>query len=258
MTIELRNVRADFNELVTALQQDLKNKESWRDIFPGATGQTLLEYIAAIGVYQQHSIEQLFLEAFLTTAKRDTSIYIIARMLGIRISRKLSPGINVQFARSTALQPYVIPAWTQFSSNEGNFVNVRPIVFDTNQLVVQDELFAGSIQQYQTLSDGTSFQELRISGLRPFSISDQHLEVWVNNQRWRVVTDGLWQYTAADRVVVDSTTGQGNLILLFGDDLYGTSPNTNQPILVRWIDTQGLATKQLGSGVKLNFGNLLS
>lgn len=260
MAIDLRNVRADFDAMVKAFQQDLGPRDSWKDLFPGSSGQTIIEYISSIGTYSQHSIEQLFLETYLHTAKRDTSVYTIARMLGVRIGRKLSPVVSVQLTRQSASAPLAIPAWTQWSvptngsagsNSGGNLVNFSPVVFDVGQLTIQVELFVGAVQNQQFMSDGSIFQEYVVQGLGPFTVSDIHLSVKVANVPYKVITDGLWNYTAADRVVSDNTKGDGSLLLLFGDDKFGTAPNTGQVITVQWIDTNGIDSTQIASGSRV-------
>lgn len=251
LPLQLKDVRPDWDAMVQAFQSTLKSKDSWADLYEGSSGQTLIEYMAALGVYSQHSIEQLFLETFLT-AKRDTSVYAIARMLGVRVSRKLSPQITVRFTRDSSTGPLVIPAWTQWNSTgSGKFVNVNPIIFDSNSFSTTAILYSGQVMGQSFSSNGAIFQELTITGSSAFSISDQHLEVRVDNRVWRIVYDGLWNYTSSDNVVVDNTNNLGSLILLFGDDVYGTSPNIGQTIDVKWIDTKGMSTTQLGSGLKV-------
>ena len=254
MALELQEVKPDWDALVLKLQQSLSQpgREAWADLFPGGTGQTLLEAMAAVGVYNQHGVESAFLETFLLTARRPTSLYALTRTLGTRISRKISPSVTVRVSRQTTGTPLVIPAWTEWATyDNGTLVNVEPIVFDTNDLNLNVTLYLGTVQEYRHLSEGGAFQEMFVSGSEPFSISDQHLTVTVNNVAWRIVYDGLWNYGTADRVVVDATDNQGNLVLLFGDDEYGTAPNAGEIVVVRWLDTRGTRSPQLLVGTEL-------
>lgn len=253
MTIQLEAVRPDWDAINTALRTALAQpgREAWRDLYPGGTGETLLEFMSAVGVYNQHGIESAFLETFLDTARRPTSVYALTRTLGTRISRKVSPSVTMTLSRPTASSPLVIPKWTEWASVGGDtLVNVEPIVFDVGQLSLNATLYSGVVSQYDVVSTGTAFQELFVSGSAPFSVSDLHLEVIVNNAEWKIITNGLWNYTSADRVVVDATTGSGDLVLLFGDDQYGTAPNSGNIITVRWLDTKGTRSAQLSVGTK--------
>lgn len=240
MTINLSGVRPDFDQLTRALLAKLNTQDAWKDVYPAGTGQILTEFAAGIGALGQHSIESLFVETFLSTARRDSSVYTITRMLGARVSRKLSPGVVVQLTRAGNLsQPYVIRKWTQFGGGSSNFVAVEPIVFGVGQAVVFATLYAGEVRSISFSSDGSDFQEYKVTGARPFSVSDQHLEVLVNSISFTPVHNGLWNYGTADRVVNDTTDGQGSAFFLFGNDTYGTAPNPGDTVTFTYLDNIG-------------------
>lgn len=251
MTIELQNVRPDFDSLVKAMQGKTKSAVAWKDTYPAGTGQHLLELVAGVGTLSQHSIESLFLETYLKTARRDTSIYTCTDMLGVRIARKLSPSITVQMIRPASASPQVIPRWTPFTVGNRSYVAVEPLVFEANQSVLNATLWAGVPRVVELLSDGSVFQEYIIGGSLPFGVSDQHIEIKVNKTAWKLTHKGLWNYKSADRVVYDTTNGAGQAVFLFGNDTYGTSPNNGDVISFTFLDTQGTATEAVAVNTTL-------
>lgn len=240
MAIILSNVHPDFDALVAALNSKLVNRDSWKDIYEDSTGQTLVEFMSALATYSQHSIESLFKETFLDTAARATSIYAISRMLGVRISRKLNPSLPVILTRADTLGITTIQRWTSVSVNGQDFVTGEDVFFDVGDNQVSALLYQGVLQEQEFTALGdNSYEQFKLSGAAPFSISDIHVQVLVNNQPWKIIQDGLWLYGPADRIVNDSTFSDGSLMLIFGNDVYGTGPNGGDTITVRYLDTVG-------------------
>lgn len=89
--LKLSDTSPDFESLVLQLQLFLDSKGTWSDVLPSSLGQTLIEMMAAVGAFNQFAIESALREAFLTTAKRQSSVYAVARMLGVRLVRKVQP-----------------------------------------------------------------------------------------------------------------------------------------------------------------------
>lgn len=246
--MSLNNVVPTYDALVQRFQSELRDKQAWKDVFPGSVGETLIEFMAAICEYGQHSIGQYAREvASFDTARRNTSVYTLARFLGVRVSRKQSPSVYLTVSRETADTTLVIPPWTEWSYDDKVFVNLAPVIMNINQLSATVLVHNGTVRQQQHVSDGSLFQSYRVIGTGPFTVSDQNVEVRVNDRTWRIVTDGLWNY-GAEAVVQDSTLGNGDAFMLFGDDRYGTAPNSGDIITFKWLDTAGLSTDQVLSG----------
>ena len=81
MSQSLSTVNPDFADLVVQFQAKLASVDAWRDLLTTATGQTLIEFIAGVGELDQYAIERIFQEMFTETARLDSSIYGITKML---------------------------------------------------------------------------------------------------------------------------------------------------------------------------------
>lgn len=329
--IKLSTIKPDFPSLLMQLQLYLQAKGTWSDLQTSGTGQTLLELMAAVGAFNQFAIESAVRETALTTAMRDSSIYAITRMLGVRIHRKSPASVEVDLRREGIATTDMIAVFTQFDVNGLSFFNRYPIMFvqgynqaterlyyGTPSEVVSSVAFkldynlvlslglntgeqfkvmvnsgsdAGTIKTveylggnvgnnlFQVVSTETGFSSLtlstRISLLKPtirlhqgtiveetftatgevfqqyalsqknFNVSDIDVEVRVSDDTlsgyntWDAIPDGLWLAGAYDMVYHDSTSGNGEALITFGDGLNGVSPKLGSTIKVRYSITDG-------------------
>jgi len=263
--IDLTQVSPDFWSIVDALQTDLKNRpDAWKDIYAGGTGETLIEYLAAVAEMNQWSIEQAAKEAYLATATRDTSIYSIARMLGVRISRKL-PGINTVMLKRKSLNRtpisgvLLIPKFSQFSIQGIPFFNRSNIYFSSQSDTIDNVLlYQGRVYSKSYTSSGAQFQQLVLPSLNKMSISDADIYVVVNGESWTTVYDGLWHYGSGAKIVADNTLGNGDVILQFGDGYNGTIPPQGSTITVYYVETLGSKLELLPAGSKVSLNEPIS
>ena len=52
-TLNLSNVQPDFEGIRTQLQVALSNKSSWKGLLPIQTGQTIIDFVSAVGAHAQ-------------------------------------------------------------------------------------------------------------------------------------------------------------------------------------------------------------
>jgi hypothetical protein len=163
MTIPLvlSNVRPDFESLLLQLQIYLQGTNAWQDLQTSSTGETLMEMMAAVGAMNQFGIESAARETTLTTAVRDSSIYAITRMLGVRIHRKYPASVTVNISRIDSSVSFALPAYTQLTVNGQNFFNRNTLMFAQGSLTAAERLFYGPVKAFV---DGTHFR-LDISAL---------------------------------------------------------------------------------------------
>ena len=279
----LSTVNPDYDDLVAQFQNKLALKDSWIDLLTSATGQTLIEYIAGIGELDQYAIERVFQEMFTETARLDSTIYGISKMLGIRLSRK-TPAVTAiahQVAGSGApinglkrlnsvaypsTVPIVIPAYSQFSSDKGLLFNRETIRFDANVLYgyqLEDDgvtrkdiaLYEGTVNRKSYLGTGTDFFSI-ISAEENFTISDSDVVVQVNAVVIPRQTAGLWNNPSAAGWQ-DLTTSRGQLHVLFGTNVtggsaFGTVPAAGDTVTLTYVTTKGAAGNAGFSNAKTN------
>lgn len=141
--ITLSKVTPDFESLLLQLQLAVQQMDSWKDLQTSGTGQTLMEQMSAVGAFNQFGIESAFREAYLT-AVRDSSIFAITDLLGVRLSRKTPTQVIVDMSRtdSTTLSE-VVPRFTQFSINGKDYFNRTPLIFAAGSAGAAERLFYG-------------------------------------------------------------------------------------------------------------------
>lgn len=244
--LQLSQVKPDFSSLVLQLQLYLNSRASWKDMLPSSTGQTLIEMMASIGAFNQFAIENAARESFLTTAVRDSSIYAITRMLGVRIGRKTPASVSVSLTRSVSTYPQLIQAYTQFTINGQAFFNRDSIVFNAGSLtpIGATELYEGQIKVQTVAATSESFMEISLS--EPgFVVSDSDVVVTVVNagtgsrSAWKTIDQGIWTAGPKDQVYYDATLGDGDTVLSFGDGYHGALPGLGNSLEIKYVVTRG-------------------
>jgi hypothetical protein len=144
----LSNVKPDFESLLLQLQIYLQSTDAWKDLQTSGTGETLMEMMAAVGALNQFGIESAAREGNLVNAVRDSSIYAITRMLGVRIHRKTPAGVQTAMTRTDTSLSVAIPAYTQFTVNGTNFFNRNALMFAQGSTVAAERLFYGPMKTF--------------------------------------------------------------------------------------------------------------
>lgn len=145
--LKLSQTKPDFESLLLQLQLYLNAGGTWVDLQTSGTGETLLEMMAAVGTFNQFAIESAARETMLTTAARDSSIYAITRMLGVRIHRKYPAGVDTDLSRLDSATSQSIAPLTPFSVNGKEFFNRNPIMFAQGSVKASERLFFGTAKE---------------------------------------------------------------------------------------------------------------
>lgn len=108
-------------------------------------------------------------------------------------------------------------------------------------------LYQGEVRTENFVSDGTAFKTILLED-KTFSVSDSDIEVTLIDptgtieQEWYPTEDGIWVAKPTDTVYYDSTTGDGQAALQFGDGISsGALPTRGYTIRVRYALTKGAA-----------------
>ena len=173
--LTLSVVKPDFDSILLQLQIYLEETGSWSDLKTSSTGQTLLEMMSAVGAMNQFAIESAVRETTLTTAARDSSVYAITRMLGVRVHRKSPARVTTNLSRKTSLLTESLPTLTQFDINGIDFFNRHQIMFAQGSLNAAEILYYGSavtvVSQMQFKLDYSIVLDLGLITGEQFSIS---------------------------------------------------------------------------------------
>ena len=232
MTIQLSQVAPDFSDLVTQFQNELATKDAWKDRLTSSTGQTLLEMIASIGAYSQYSIESSYQEVWPESAKNANSLFAASNFAGVRINRKLPASATVAMSAVTTT---VIPPFTQFVGAGNYWFNRTAIVLTTTPS--NFVLHQGKKVLTQMNGLGTDFQAF-VSPEKDFQVSDVDVTLDINNVTIPVTIEGLWLKQSLPGIWQFTLPG-GQLIILFGNDIYGTKPVTSDVCTITYFVTQG-------------------
>lgn len=254
--LTLSQTKPDFESLVIQLQLFLNSRATWADLLTSSTGQTLIEMMAAVGTFNQFAIEVAAREGFLDTAVRESSVYAITRMLGVRISRKNPAGCDVTLTRTgDTTYAKLLPKFTKFVLNDQSYFNRSPIIFEAGSSTVTAKLYEGTLKVQSFAADSTAFREIYLN--EPgFVVSNQDVEVvMVDNLRdpdlWTVIDDGIWTADATDKVYYDATSGDGDAILAFGDGYSGKLPSVGSTIQVTYAITTGSVANNGGENLEV-------
>ena len=216
------------------------------------TGQTLIELAAAIGAFNQAKLSRAFTDAFPETSVSDSAIRAGTFMQGVRMTRRLPAQINVTLRGP---EGSVLPAFTQFECAGHQFFNREAIAL-TGDSDVSAILYQGEIITYQMAGTGENLQSW-VSPETDFQISEQDVQVLINDQSIPISYSGLWNYKDTD-ACQDLTSSNGRLIIQFGtnnvaglnqevaDELgigepiaYGTVPQINDQVVIKYAVTDG-------------------
>lgn len=255
--LKLSQSQPDFEALVLQLQIFLNSRATWSDLLTSSTGETLIEMMAAVGTFNQFAIEIAAREGFLDTAVRESSIYAITRMLGVRIGRKSPAGCDVTLTRVGDLTySRLLPRFTQFTVNGQKFFNRFPIQFDQGQATSIGKLYEGQLKIQNIPATSQAFTEIYLN--EPgFTVSNSDVEVAVINNvsgtgdYWDQIDDGIWTAAAQDKVYYDATSGTGDAILAFGDGYSGQLPSIGNTIQISYIVTTGSVGNNGGANFEI-------
>lgn len=232
MPRQISTVAPDFQDLAAQLQADLLTKDIWKDRITSSTGQTLIEMIAAIGAYSQFSIESSYQEAWPESAKNANSLFAASNFAGVRVNRKLPASVT---ASLTSAVPVVVPPFTQFVGSRNNWFNRNALTLGPTPTTVT--LHQGKKVTTQMNGLGTDFQAF-VSPEKAFQVSDIDVILSVNNVSVPVTIEGLWLKQNLPGVW-QFTLPSGQMIMLFGNSIYGTRPSTTDVCTLSYFVTLG-------------------
>jgi hypothetical protein len=236
--IQLSNIAPDYDSIVIQLQNALITKPAWTDRVTSSTGQTLVEMIAAVGAYSQFAIESAFQENWPESAKNFESIFAAANFAGVRLARKSPASVEVSMS---APVPTVVPINSQFTGANGSWFNRSALSLTSTPSSVT--LYEGVVTTAQMYGLGTDFQAF-VSVERDFSVSDTDVFLTVDSVSIPVTMKGLWLRESLPGVWQFTLPG-GQLIVLFGNDIYGTKPDTNNLCEFTYVTTIGIQGNNL-------------
>lgn len=230
----LSDMSADFDQFRTQMENTLSVKQSWIGNLTTQSSQTMIELISSVGTFAQSKMIRSVEDCFSETALSDDAIRSITQMQGLRMSRKLPSTLEGTITYPTSI---TLPPLSQFSVGGQPWFSRTQLVLTANT-PLSVTLYQGLIRNFVLQGLGTDNQTF-VSEEDDFEVSDQDVLVQVNDVVISKTFAGLWnnKNTAGYQ---DSTMPDGRLLVIFGRAGFGTVPQTNDNVLIRYPVTQGL------------------
>jgi hypothetical protein len=249
--LELSTTRPDFESIKQQFISRLLQKDTWKDVIQSGGGETILEFVAAIGSLGQAGIVVASQETNLDDAILTSSVYVLMRMLGVHIRRKI-PAKTLVILTNSENNALVIPRLSQFSINGIFFFNREPIIFNIGTPTVTTTLYQGQILTDSYLSSGMPYQRYEL-GQNQFDVADTDVYCFTPaGEEWIRVENGLWNYSANDRIFYENTTPEGNVEILIGNNMYGATPLVNTILNYVYITTNGMESNSNAVGLSVS------
>lgn len=245
-TLPISKVVVDQQDIYNELARRLSEKGTWKDLLPTNVGSTILDIASGATTVNQHYINVSLREAFLSVARRDSSIFEGTRSLGIKISRKTCPGVSC-FLQNNLQTVKFIPAYTEFFVGSDKFFNRDQLMIPPGQVVEDIYLYQGEIRTSEfdiDKLDPTELQTFKLD-VPGFVVSETDLLVWVEDKVtgeaivWEPTDKALFELGPTDRNYYEFTSGNGDVAFMFGTGEYGARIPGNSVLKVRYAVTKG-------------------
>lgn len=249
--MELSKVNPDFNDIVNQLSTELQSRSSWKDNLDSSTGETLIQFMAAITSYLYSEITRAVDETNIGTARNLSSVYALAHLLGVPIRRAVGGEVTVAFALESApASPINFSKYDSFSIDGIPFFITAPLTIPTGvQLVTGIKLRQGTVNIHNFVSSGAPFQQFIVGS--NYTTDDKYFDVQVNNDPvfWTYLTDTMWKFNPSAKVYQVTAMPDGAVRVLFGDGSTGQVPSSGVPIKIYEVSTLGKASNNSVSGL---------
>lgn len=236
---ELSKIQPDRDDLVAQLGTSLEGKSAWKDRVVSSTGQTLIDFTAAVGAYSQYSIESAYQEVWPESAKNADSQYAAANYAGLRYNRKQPSRVSV---RLSVIVPQTIPAFSQWVINGSYWFNRTALALTTTPTIFA--LNQGKVVETTVNGLGTDHQAY-VTAEKDFVVSNSDVIVEINAGAIPTVFRGLWTLPSQPGCQ-HFTLPNGACVILFGSDNFGSKPGVNDAVRIRYIVTYGADGNNLG------------
>jgi hypothetical protein len=229
---ELSKVKPDRDDLVAQLQSALESKDAWKDRVVSSTGQTLVDFTAAVGAYSQYSVESAYQEVWPESAKNADSLYAAANFAGVRYNRRQPASVTASLSAPT---PTTIPAYSQFVINGSYWFNRTALSLSSTPSA--QTLFQGKIVDTTVTGLGTDYQAY-VTPEKDFAVSNTDVIVEINAGAIQTITRGVW--TLPNQAGCQQfTLPNGACIVLFGNSHFGSKPGVNDSVRIYYATTFG-------------------
>lgn len=233
-----------FEAIAAELMQAFQESAPWSSSLVSNMSTVLADMIAGTHDNNQRYIEFAAREAFLRTAKRNSSIFALVRMLGVQVVRRKSAKVSVQL-ENDAGTPSIIPSYTRIDVAGKPFYSSKPLVIPARGSLEAD-LTKGYVRTKQFVTGDTdlALKEFEL-GVPGFVVANHDLKVFTQHPDTGVLTEweehqgSMFELNSESQKYIASTLGDGDVGLMFGDGNLGRLLPSNHILIVQYIESDG-------------------
>ena len=237
---------SDVREYLTSTYQQVGEVFS-----PASAYGQILSVVLDMGKLILYYIEDSITELNIYTATREISIKSLARIAGHNPTRAISAnGTLILSYSGEQVDMYgntvIIPNFTRLVNNGTGLPYL--IVLNTEEtrleLVakksIEVKLFQGEIESQQVTGTGLPLQSYSVNPKRGYQIDNGFINVYVNNEKWKVY-DSIYDIPYEAKGVVVKTGINGGLDAYFGNTYFGSIPILGAIIRIEYLTNAGNA-----------------
>ena len=206
----------------------------------------IVSLFAGVSEMLNYYIDNMAREAFITTARRYSSVVKHTRLIDYRIKAALPASVNMQvvFLGETneqieILTPITIPQGTTFQTNDGvQFLSIYDVITevgdDTINIPVEQKTYVFNNIIGETSGANNSIYEIGTNYVHNSMLLKVGGEIWD-------MVDTLGRSGPDDKHYVIEITAERKAIIKFGDDINGKVPAPGLELLASYYNTLGQA-----------------
>lgn len=233
-----------FEALVLELQRAFQADASWNSTLISNMSTVLTDMIAGTQDNSQRFAEFAAREGFLNTARRNSSVYALTRMLGVKVARRKSAVVSVVLDNPTTTS-LAIPAYSQIQVAGKPFYNRKPLVLNPYS-EVEVTLYKGYVRTKSFPIGVADLDLVELTlGVPGFVVADHDLRVTTQdpntsvNTEWTLHDGSILELNANSRKFLDVTLSDGDVSLTFGNNLLGKRLPAGHILNVSYIESDG-------------------
>lgn len=229
----------DFTDFKQQFEAYYSNGTTWQGTLTTQTSTTLIDMASTIGTFLVGRVIRAQEDAFPETAQSNDAILANAQAQGLRLTRYLPA--QSQCTLNTPFDVSLSPL-TQFSIGGYYFFNREQLNLNSGDNTVT--LYEGRVQTYLINGgDGSDLQTF-IAPEDSFQVSDQDVQITINQVLLPKALGGLWNYRGLP-AYSDLTLADGRFVAQFGTSQFGTVPQVNDILTIKYPVTMGASGNNL-------------
>lgn len=241
--IQLSRTTVGFQNIVDEIQEQFAQEYPWQDKLTSSLNTFLVDVMAGLYTNAGVNLDIAQLEAFITHARRDSSIFACTRMLGVKINRRTSARAEFQLTNNSN-EKVNVPPYAQINVSGRSFYCRESIILQVRETKIFT-LYEGTVRrkEFSMANRNINMPEILL-GEPNFSVADHDVLVYTVDEKgdyteWEDHEESLTDLTSSDAKYFESTTGDGDVSFLFGDGTFGKALTKKDTVIVQYVITQG-------------------